>query len=1294
MVENRRKSGNLIPDLGDRYKILDLLGRGGMGEVFLVEDRLEKNEVACKVLHQQLVGKIAIDRFSAEFKITSRLNHPHIIRVRDFGFTSDNRPFYTMDLVPGATLEENADSMSGVSLFSAIFDVCLALDRIHKAGLIHNDVKDRNVLIQPSGEAILMDLGLVCTGLTRTDNFRGTIGFAAPEIIRGDSYDHRSDLYSLGVLIFHVFTGELPVKGEGIGAIVHAQVSGRTIPLSDLRPDLDIRISDVVSRLLAVDPLRRYPSALDVIGALAEVPDTGIAERSAGLDSGYGMPEDFIGRDDLLERLRSRLIPVSSPEITTIMLQGARGMGKTRLAREFKIVTQTEGFRFIQITVPEEGGAALGVPGTALQAIMTEMGDQAADLIEEFSPYLSGLFPEKFSSPESVVHHPLLESDVRRKWFLKGLAGAFIKMVSNRPTTLFVDDFHWADHGTLHWLEEVSALESEHPVLILLAVDEPEWDDLMAEDAVIQSFHDGLIQEPMEMEPLNPDESVNFLETRFGSHVLSSATAQQFYAETGGNPHFMEAVIRDLVQRGYFHRRKFKWFCDLKGMRELPVAEGIHDIIRRRLDNLDASLREILDIFSIFPGPVSMELFQTVTDQPLDAIFGKVRELASEGFLREEHRDSGLTYRFHQNQVRTMVHGGMSGKHRGALHLKAAVATGSIMGEHHHAILAYHYDAGGDRLNAARHMYRAGGNAERLYAYDEAVTYYRDAMVHLEKLNHTRDPELLRWSFPVLDHLARCYLESGHPREAEKTVKRFLRLARKVNRTDTVAGILQNLGYLNLHTKGDVGVAVRYYRQAEMLLESMDPKDPRVAAMGQQLLLNTGIVNLELAELSAAETCLTRIIDSENVPPYVHAMALTNLATCRLKSGADTKELRQRTLQIAEKHAFAEIIMINRMGLVIEQTARGRIHDALETIDTVLKDVDQIGSIRLKASSRLWSIPTLLNAGQFQRADEFLTEIERQRDLGSLRGNDFDIRLNRALYLGFSGDAHGAVAALEQLLPEVKRSRNRLFEINVGFELVRYLLLSHRIDRVRTLLPRYVRMIRRYGVQQYADFGRFFQLVLAVRTGEFAGVAEEITALLNRDSSHKEDLLGLELQALEIELRECMGRDSGNRRKALMASCRKRGADALALHLTIQGFTRMFRDDLPGQLRDVDVIKSDLDEARQKSEMMGAVILTHEIDQLRIRLGKRQGDPDLVYRARCDEQASARLLNTVTATGEFSTMTSIHALETRVGPIGPAEPVHRGVTGDLRDRLKRDSGGKQILSLLDEIESFRDDGSG
>ena len=276
--------------LGKRYYIEEKIGQGGMGQVFRAKD-LELNViVALKVIKPELSYNLKfLKRFKRELLITRNITHKNVIRIYDFG-EINNIKYISMKYIKGETLHSKIKKYGILPINRAIkysLQICKGLNEAHLNGIIHRDLKSQNIMIDENDNAIILDFGIAIsndTDLTvSTDLIVGTPHFASPEQIKGEQIDIRSDIYSLGIVFYEIFTGFLPFEGKTPLIIINKHLYETPLPPIKKNPSLPIEINEIIIKAIEKEPDKRFNDVNEIISLLKSVDNN----KTKALHTGY-----------------------------------------------------------------------------------------------------------------------------------------------------------------------------------------------------------------------------------------------------------------------------------------------------------------------------------------------------------------------------------------------------------------------------------------------------------------------------------------------------------------------------------------------------------------------------------------------------------------------------------------------------------------------------------------------------------------------------------------------------------------------------------------------------------------------------------------------------------------------------------------------------------------------------------------------------------------------------------------------------------------------------------------------
>ncbi|MDQ0215079.1 serine/threonine-protein kinase [Oikeobacillus pervagus] len=266
--------------LNDRYKIKEMIGGGGMANVYLARDMILERDVAIKVLRLDFATEEEfIRRFQREAQSTTSLVHPNIVNIFDVG-EEDDIYYIVMEFVDGMTLKQYIQQYSPIPVEKAIDimkQLALAISHAHQNSIIHRDIKPQNILIDHDGNIKITDFGIAmalsATSITQTNSVLGSVHYISPEQARGGMATKKSDIYSLGIVMFELLTGRLPFSGESAVSIALKHLQSETPSLKRWNPNIPQSVENIVLKATAKDPFYRYNSVDEIVDDLSTALD-------------------------------------------------------------------------------------------------------------------------------------------------------------------------------------------------------------------------------------------------------------------------------------------------------------------------------------------------------------------------------------------------------------------------------------------------------------------------------------------------------------------------------------------------------------------------------------------------------------------------------------------------------------------------------------------------------------------------------------------------------------------------------------------------------------------------------------------------------------------------------------------------------------------------------------------------------------------------------------------------------------------------------------------------------------
>ncbi len=720
--------------LRERYRLESEIGRGGMGIVYRATDLELMREVAVKLLPEAASSSEARQRLLREARAAAALNHPHIVSVHDVG-EAGGMPFFVMELVRGPSLS-HAPPPELSRVIEIGSQICAALDHAHSHSIVHRDLKPENILLSTSGQTgsvKLADLGLALPAdaarISRAGIIVGTAAYMAPEQALGQTVDGRTDLYALGVLLYELTTGRVPFTGTDPLAVVSQHVHASVVPPRVLRPDLPRALEAVILRLLAKDPAQRFATAGETQAALLD----SLTEKGTTLD------EDTADAVAILDALsRGRLIGRASELAEArelwrraregrghaLLLSGEPGAGKTRLAREITIqaaldsaVVMTGGcYEYEAATpyLPFVEAFRRWVRDQKDDATLRELLGDAATQIAKLAPEINtrlGPFPERSE----------LQPHEERLLFFDAVADVFANLARKQGLLFYADDLHWADRGTLWLLGHLLRQIRDERVLILGAYRETELDRAHPLAKALVDWNRERLITRIALRRFDRAETSEQLGALLGEHV-SADFGDAVHRETEGNPFFVEEVLKALIEKGSVRRESGHWKrCDVA---ELEIPQSMKEAIGSRLDRVSRDCNEVLRTAAVLGKTFTFdELTAAAGDQKEDILLDALDEAVGAQLITADRNDS---FTFTHDKIREVLYEELNPIRRRRLHLHAAEGLERHRTTSHCFVerLAHHYIQAGDYEHGLAYAKQAAAEAERVFAFDDAIAAY------------------------------------------------------------------------------------------------------------------------------------------------------------------------------------------------------------------------------------------------------------------------------------------------------------------------------------------------------------------------------------------------------------------------------------------------------------------------------------------------------------------------------------------------------------------------------------------
>jgi serine/threonine protein kinase len=635
-------SASSLPEAIGPYRILRPIARGGMAEVYEVEDPSNGGHLALKLL-VQTGGALA--RFNREYEAMIRLNHPNIVRVFHYGVEGEN-PWLTMELVDGTPIQAYAkrcgkpgSKRRNEEVTRLAHDLALALDHIHRHGLLHRDLKSANVLVLPDGRVKLIDFGTARVSqameeITKEGEFIGTFAYASPEQLTNRDVDKRSDLYSMGVLLYRLATGKMPFRAKELHALARQHVKDPPKPPRELVPGIPKALEDVILKLLEKKAANRIQSGAKVANALEAVaghplflPQTLDVDLSS---------DTLVGREDQMADLWRFLdgdVQTASGPADMALVVGLPGSGRNRVMQAIERDAKARKWRALNWFIRRDQ--------SGLDSLIRLLRDVGASLPGTPSPGMVEALDEVQAARGSLGKSASERLEVIRKF------GA--KIISARAT---------ADENPVILLvrgvQNAGAIGFEAMVLLR--------DQLIQEPGEVRMIADALetADDPkskarkrlpdvmrVHLAPMSVREVALLVGSLLRRRPPPASVARRIYDASGGLPAYVEEVIKGLIAQGILRvqgrdSNRIEWAKNDDQL-EIPVPEGARQRVMDQLAELPADRRRVLEVLALAGGDGSVSVLAAALQCRAVELTPALDDLEHRGWIKVD-RERGAPY--------------------------------------------------------------------------------------------------------------------------------------------------------------------------------------------------------------------------------------------------------------------------------------------------------------------------------------------------------------------------------------------------------------------------------------------------------------------------------------------------------------------------------------------------------------------------------------------------------------------------------------------------------------------------
>ena len=1018
-----------------RYLVRRPLGQGGQKRVYLARDDRLDRDVVIALLKTEAVSPDSVPRLIREAQAMARLgSHTNIVTVYDIG-DQDGRPFIVSQYVEGGSV---TDLLKAADKHRLPFDqvirisshICQALTHCHSQGIIHRDLKPGNVWLSQDGTAKLGDFGLAVSAdfsrITLEGALVGTVVYMAPELMLGHQAEPRSDLYSLGIMLYEMVTGRPPFMGDQFVAIISQHINSPPVAPSWHNPDVPKALEALILRLLAKAPVERPSNAAEVLKTLASIDSSSSpsAERAVQQDAkslsrlAGGV---FIGREQETKELRVALNDTLAGKGRLFMLVGEPGSGKTRMAEQLATYANLCNAQVLMGGCYEGEGApafwpwlqiircfAQDIDGERLASMMGPGAADIAQVVSEIRDRLPTLPPPPSLEPEQA------------RFRLFDSVTTFLKNASRvRPLVLILDDLHWADKPSLLLLQFLARELKDTRILVIGTYRDIELGRQHPLSQTLGELSRQGLSARILLRGLNEQDVARFIEMTAGIKPKEKLVKTVFL-QTEGNPFFLNEIVRLLVVEGQLERPQV---TTASGVR---IPEGVREVIGRRLDQLSEGCNRILTTASVIGREFSLAALEPLCDVSGDQLLELLDEAMAARVINEGPQSVGQ-YIFVHALIRETLYEEMSTARRVRFHRRIGevlekLYVNSI--DSHLSELAHHYfqaTPGGDSSKSIDYAVRAAKRANNLLAYEEAAIHYEHARTIIELQDEVDEAEVCEMSI----ELGEAHKKAGNNAKARESFLQAAEIARKRKSHEQLARVALLVG-TGMVASGRVDQV-----EVNLLKEALDALGEEETPLRARLLARLSLalyysresrseVNKQAVEMAR------RVKDPKAIVAALYARHVILDGT---PSVTERLEVATEILEIAKRAGNREMEL---------QVRYRRIIDLLELaeMDAVDAEIETFSKLAagLRQPRYLWLTPHLqaaraLSNGKFEECERLARESvaigERAQDTtANLLFETLMVALR--MVQGQVGDREQAVKRYMEIFPDIPNMRATL----------------------------------------------------------------------------------------------------------------------------------------------------------------------------------------------------------------------------------------------------------------------------
>ncbi len=949
--------------VSDRYRVSRILGHGELGCSYLCRDLAEGDAfVVLRTLTEWDVTG-GVNALRLDLSALSRFRHPNLVHILDFGVMERGAvPYVVRAFVDGKDILQESATWDPEQILFNLVKLCRVLHYLHSRNVVHRHIKPSNIIIA-GDEVTGVDPRVLDFGLDRRAK-RGRQGvsclaYAAPEILLGHVANPRSDLYSLGILAYQLLTRQLPFDEEDEGYLVQKQLQGKV----DMRPVERLKrgagIVQVLLGLLEKDPEQRPSSAEDVIRLMSAAIGKDYSSTISGSPEAYFTGGRFVGREKEMAFLQERAARVrENGRGWTVFLMGESGSGKSRCLEELRTWALLEGWRVVEGSCLAREERSYG-PYRRILARAGALRPTHADVPEE-----SAIFRFEDVSRMTEASPLPLSSGAGAGPFRDLVTREVVRLLCDCPTVLFLHDFHWADEATITVLDYLTSDILAHPIFLCVSFRPGE-----AAGTLGRLMEISIRQQRAEilgLEALLPDDVQEMISGLTCEASLGRDLAPLVHKSSGGNPFFVEEILKHLVDRKLLKREFGKWRLGVERLENLEVPSSVAVVLKQRLAQLSDGASAVAQWLALFRRAVPRDDLQLLSSLTLADFEAGIRELITRQIVCQVSGQHDECFEFRHALISEVITESIPESRRRRMHQ----SIGNVLEQHqsnHENLqeLATHFTEGKAGEKAITYALNAARACKAEFANEAALRFYEFLLRKKSKLSPEQSTEV------ALEAADTC-CALGNPKRAVKILRARLESCRTGERPYEVANLFAQLSRSSQFV-GDMCGSERFAKRGLKLVRS-EPAGLKRKEMETALLSQLAFCMLAKSEPRKGLAILNQFISlpqqGEHLMEEGHLLILMSAlcgVACDFDVGARTAK---RAIQILEPLNAYHLLPMAYSHLGVSLAGMGKLGKALVQHELAVVTAKQARSPHLLAQALCNATECYCRSGQYEAASQ------------------------------------------------------------------------------------------------------------------------------------------------------------------------------------------------------------------------------------------------------------------------------------------------------------------------------------